>query len=99
MKNMIRVWLLLASAASCGRGKSECVIIASSIQLLEQPYPIGYPSSQPVPNKVLTMLAPGRYTTRKRVDGMDFRAYAIDSGQFSGFVIDDSRIRSCEEGH
>ena len=86
--------LSLASAVLIGCHRRECVAVASPVELLEKPYPVGYPSSAPIPNRVLTKLAPGRYSATVRYE-KDFMVFHIDSGQLTGYVIGDVRITSC----
>ena len=88
--------LSLGSAVLVGCDRHECVAVVSPVQLLEKPYPLGYPSSAPIPNRVVTMLAPGRYRGKATIS-KDFMVYHIDSARRTGYVIGDVRTTSCEE--
>jgi hypothetical protein len=46
-------------AASCSK-EERALEVEQPTELLERPYPLGYPSSEPQPNAVLKVLSPGQ---------------------------------------
>lgn len=68
---------------------SETMLIKGATPLLAKPFPIGYPSTEPLPNSTVANLQPGEQVKVLSVeDGKDFRAYRVvtKSGE-EGFVI------------
>lgn len=78
---------------SCARG--GCVQLVREAELLEAPYPRGYPSSNPRPNRVVRTLPPGRYQYVSTETGHDFMVYQIRIDSAVGFVVSDDATGSC----
>ena len=80
--------LLAAFSASCSK-EQRALEIEQPTELLEQPYPLGYPSSQPQPNTVLRTLTPGeRVAILSDRYEKDFHVYTVrDSAGNQGYVI------------
>lgn len=87
---------LLCAAGLAACGQRGCVRLTTSALLLEHPSPLGYPSSNPRPNRVLGELAPGTYTYRDRTAHHDFLVYRLAVGALDGYVIADTSMRTCQ---
>jgi hypothetical protein len=57
--------------------------------LLERPYPMNYPSSAPIPNKIISRLSPQRLAILSDSYVKDFHVYRVrDASGEEGYVID-----------
>lgn len=84
--------LLCLFLAGCDR-KVLSEVLLDSVDVVEEPYPLGYPSSNPVKNRVIATLHQGeRLLVGEEDYGKDYAYCAVKllSGQ-SGYVILTSR--------
>lgn len=88
------VAVLTLGTAGCARG--GCVELARDAALLEAPYPVGYPSSQPLPNQVLRQVSAGRYRFVSAIVGHDYMVYKLTVGGTTGFVVADDGTHLCQ---
>ena len=89
MKLAVLALSLLLSLSSCGREAPRTLIADTQLEVLERPSPVDYPTSNPLPNRVLRTVPKG---TRVRVIGhgveKDFMYYAIELEDGTrGYVI------------
>jgi hypothetical protein len=84
--------LLCLAASACSRAPIGCIVASTEISVLEQPYPDGYPSSNPIPNsKVLTLGSGECIAVHSLSYGKDFLAYGVRSKDGTpGYIIHDS---------
>lgn len=61
--------LLVAMMSSCSRGHPRAIVADVPLDVLERPSPMGFPSSSPVPNRVLETVPVGG---KLRVTGRDY---------------------------
>lgn len=80
-------------AAACARG--GCVQLDAAAPLLERPHPMDYPSSAPLPNRVVAELAAGRYDYRRRITNQDFMVYELLVRENRGFVVYGPTVHEC----
>jgi hypothetical protein len=78
---------VLLSALACA-GPSEHLQISTEVPLLEQPYPLDYPSTRTKPNKALRLLNNERVVViSERVD-KDFLVYKVRTEDgLEGYVL------------
>jgi hypothetical protein len=98
MKNsMTRFPALAVLLAALGCGQSR-VLLVEKAQLLEKPYPLGYPSSAPLPNRVLADLEDERVCVLQDTYGKDFHVYRVRTGDGrKGYVMDSPSVREANE--
>lgn len=74
--------------ASCSK-EQRVLEVEQPTELLERPYPLGYPSSEPEPNSVLKVLSPGqRVVILSDSYEKDFHVYKVrDSDGNEGYLI------------
>lgn len=95
--NKLLVTLGLSALLLGGCAEQGCLRVLATTPLLEKPYPQDYPSTNPQPNRVLVQLGPGEYPYESIVDGKDFRAYGVRSGDsIQGYVIHDRQVDLCQ---
>ena len=74
-----------------------CIEVRAAAPLLEEPYPLDYPSSGPLPNRVTRVLEKGRYTVLQQREGKDYVAYEIEGPHgVRGYVIGAAAVQPCE---
>jgi hypothetical protein len=68
--------------------ETRVLVIEKETQLLQQPFPPGYPSSAPIPNSVIRLLEPQNVTILSDSFHKDFHVYKVrDSLGNEGYVI------------
>ena len=85
----MRCWTLAMAAVALASCSGSSIVAEGPVPVLEKPYPIGYPSSGPLPNSIVGTLGAGtRVRVRREGYGKDFKYYevAIPGGDI-GFVI------------
>jgi len=90
----LAISIIALGLAACGRG-GGCLEVMGETELLAAPYPNGYPSSNPKPNRVLRTLPPGRYQYSATETGHDYMVYRLKVDGTSGYVVADDRTRAC----
>lgn len=89
---IVAVVALLFLLASCAK-EPRMLDIQQKTELLEQPYPLGYPSTSPMPNSVLRVLEPQKVTVLSDSFEKDFHVYRVrDASGVEGWVIGKSGI-------
>lgn len=81
--------LMLLAVVSCTRSHPRAIVADAPLQVLENPSPLDYPSTNPLPNKVLdTIPAGGRVLVTGRDYEKDYMYYRVTlpDGR-KGFVI------------
>ena len=73
------------AAAACR--EPGCIELTRPAELLERPYPMGYLSTHPQPNRVVATLPPSRYQYRDVEIGKDYQSYELDTPRGRGYVI------------
>lgn len=100
MDKILKACLLPAVSAlllsSCG--DNGCIRLTEQVPVLQKAYPLGYPSTAPLPNRQMGVLSAGNHVYTAIVDGKDFRAYAVqlENGR-TGYVIHDVNVKACQE--
>ena len=95
MRKVTLAMLIPLGVVSCGSDQG-CVQLSTSAPLLEASHPMGYPSTKPLPNRVVSTLQPGEHTYSSRVEGKDYMAYLIRlPGGVEGYLIHDERVTVC----
>lgn len=86
--NLLMLLVAANLATSCTKGE-RMLQVESPTELLERPYPLGYPSSNPEPNSVLRTLSAGeRVAVLSDSYEKDFHVYLVrDVDGIQGFVI------------
>jgi hypothetical protein len=88
--------LTLPAALACR--EAGCIAVEPEAQLLEMPYPLGYPSTKPMPNRVLRTIAAGKHRYVNTVDGKDFRAFELRMEDGTrGYLIYGENVHDCPE--
>ena len=86
------VALLSGALLSC---RSSTLVADDPLNVLEKPYPIGYPSSNPMPNRVVAVL-PAGHRAKVKGDGYgkDFKYYevALPTGETGYLIVGDGRF-------
>ena len=98
----MNTWLRLVSPFAallpllgCGHGRT---LLVESAQLLEKPYPLGYPSSNPQPNRLLANLVDTRVCFYSDTYGKDFHVYRVRTADGKkGYILDDRGVRETDE--
>jgi len=88
MRHRTSNWLacLLAITACCHRTQA-CLIAREDLAVVESPFPIDYPSSNPLPNRVLRVVpTASRIEVIDRVVGKDYLMYKIRDTAGLGYV-------------
>lgn len=86
--------LLCILLVGCGQRPVLMEVISEKIDVVEAPFPLGYPSTNPQKNRIIATLRRGeRFYLRGEVVEKDYGYYEIDllSGK-RGYVIGDSRL-------
>ncbi len=79
--------LLLLGLLSCTRD-NRVLVIQQDTPLLQRPFPVGYPSSAPIPNSIVRVLQPQNVTILSGSFHKDFHVYKVrDSLGEEGYVI------------
>jgi|GEM_PF-5536617 len=97
MRKLLSI-LFALMVVSCG-GSPQKMIEAedgAAVSVLENPYPLNYPSTNPKPNKVVYSLKPGESVlVLDEWADKDFKVYKVQysSGKDSGYVIYGKNIR------
>ncbi len=83
---------------SCTR-EHRVLAIEQQTELLQQPYPLNYPSTAPMPNSIIRVLPPQSLTILSDSYGKDYHVYRVlDSQGNSGYIIDRPGIKEKREG-
>lgn len=86
---------VLLAALGCGQGRT---LLVDSAELLESPYPLGYPSSNPQPNRLLANLVDTKVCIYSDSYGKDFHVYRVRTGDGrKGYILDDPGVRETKE--
>jgi len=65
------------------------LVIQGPTQLLENPYPLNYPSTNPQPNKVLAVFQNGETVEFTNISyGKDFRVFEVKTADRHGYIVD-----------
>ena len=84
----------LLTAAACK--DSGCIEVTEAVPLLEEPYPLNYPSTKPMPNRALRAVEVGEHVYVDRFEGKDFLAFELVAAEGTrGYVILDQDVRTC----
>jgi len=89
MARLTRLAALVAAHILVACSREERVLeLETPMDLLERPYPMGYPSTAPKPNSVLRTLPPQRVQILSDSYEKDFHVYRIrDSQGNEGYLI------------
>ena len=89
--------LLALMLLSCTRD-NRVLVLEVETQLLEQAYPLNYPSTAPLPNAVVRVLAPQDVTILNDRYEKDYHVYRVrDSMGNKGYIIDRPGMRLKQE--
>lgn len=88
---IIRFWCILLCLwlASCGQKPRLMEVFSEEMEVVEAPFPLGYPSTNPQKNRVIVTLHRGeRFYLRGEDFGKDYKYFDVEllSGQ-RGYVI------------
>lgn len=86
---MVTVLLLVSCKQNC-----NLLVLTSKVDVLAHPYPMGYPSSNPMPNSSLDEVGPGEICVYEAREEKDFRVYEIklNNGK-TGYIIHSREMR------
>jgi hypothetical protein len=86
---------VLLAAAGCGHGRT---LVVDNAELLENPYPLDYPSTAPLPNRRLAELTHTKVCVLDDTYGKDFHVFRVrtSAGQ-QGYILDDPGVRVTRE--
>jgi hypothetical protein len=96
MRRMVRTFSAISLLTIGACDGSGCIRIDTAVPLLEKPSPLGYPSTRPIPNRVIRMLDPGEYTYSRRTYDKDFVVYGLELPDGThGHIIGGDEAREC----
>lgn len=96
MLSRILTCLAVFTLTACQEPSRSLEIVAAA-ELLQQPYPMNYPSTAPQPNAVIETLQPQTLEIISDSYGKDYHVFKVKSrAGNTGYVIDD---QSVEEVH
>jgi len=87
------VTALLGCSSGCSgahrTGGQECIVARHNLRVLENPYPLNYPSTNPLPNKAIAELPSGaQVRIVERGYGKAFMYFAVELSEGQrGYVI------------
>lgn len=98
MSTHTRVACIAVAALLLHCGEPSRVLVVDSGQLLEKPYPLNYPSSKPLPNRVLSELADTRVCILGSRIGKDFQVFRVRTLQgLTGYLVGGPGLHEIEE--
>lgn len=81
------VAVFLMNASGCTEA-SGSLVIGNEVPLLENPYPLGYPSTNPKPNRILRLLKDERVVLFSERVEKDYLVYEVRTNDgIEGYVI------------
>jgi len=82
------------AVSACSRAPIGCIVASTEVSVLEQPYPAGYPSSNPIPNSTTLSLGSGECIAVHSLSyGKDFLVYEVRGKDgTSGYIVHDSGV-------
>jgi hypothetical protein len=93
---MMRCLSALALLAVTACREPGCIEVTAAVPLLENPYPLNYPSTAPMPNRTLGTIAAGKHAYIDQTSGKDFMVFElVQSSGARGFVVLDEHVRFC----
>lgn len=88
---------LLLSTFGCAK-KHESLLVQGEAQLLENPYPMGYPSSDPKPNKSIKLLKNERVVIIDEHIDKDYLVYKVRTlDGLEGYLLAGPGIKKSSE--
>lgn len=97
IKNIVYVpqmcLMLLIILTSIGCSSKSIVVIEGPTELLKEPYPIGYPSTNPHPNEIVSVLKKGDVGEVLSYDyGKDYKYYKVkmNDGKIGYLIFGDN---------
>jgi hypothetical protein len=91
-----KIVALISALLLSGCRKDTCVELDAPVPLLEAPYPMGYPSTRPKPNRVLRTVPPGRVQILGRKQTKDFLVYKVKAADGTeGYIVADTSVTEC----
>lgn len=90
---VVALFVLALSLGACG--SNGCLeVIGERAEVVRQPYPLNYPSTDPRPNEVLRTIAPGTRILWDKVEyGKDYRVFRVEGED--GWVVDGDNLQRC----
>ena len=90
---MMFLTAVMWSIFSCS-SEHRSLVIDRPTELLEKPYPLNYPSTAPLPNAIIRVLAAQTVTIESDSYAKDFHVYKVrDSSGTKGYIIDRPGMR------
>lgn len=91
----IASFFAILATLGCGQDR---VLVVEAAQLLERPYPLGYPSTGPLPNRVLADLTGTKVCVLHDSYGKGFHVYRVRTGEGEvGYILDSPGVRESKE--